>query len=306
VSSRWSRVVTLLVAGASAVVAVLVLAIAANGHAARLPANGVIAFVRGAYVYVVPARGGAARRLTRLPIGARPESQGFDEPAWSADGKQVAVRYSSNDPHEYDEIDVIQASGRSRRVVVDGSGSTLSTIYPSDPAWSPSGQFLAYRAGGSCTTVFIVNIATGIAHALGRTGCPLSNPRRDTEPAWSPNGSEIAFVRTPGFDEGPGRLYSIHPDGSGLRMLAKSPAEYPDWSPDGSRIAFDNGHRTLLVDAGGRKPPVMLGPGIDPAWSHDGRNILVVRGRDLWVIGVRGGQHLLARNASEPAWQPIR
>src|SRR5437868_10589909 len=103
-SHRWSGVT--LAATASAVVSAFVLAAAAAGQTARLPTKGLVAFVRGPYVYLVPARGGVPRRLTPLPKLGHLESQGFSEPAWSADGKRLALGYTSNDPHEYDEIDV--------------------------------------------------------------------------------------------------------------------------------------------------------------------------------------------------------
>src|SRR6266403_3110232 len=54
------------------------------------------------------------------------------------------------------------------------------------------------------------------------------------DPAWSPDGSQIIYVR--------GRsLYTIHPDGTQLRELAHGPGlpHFPAWSPDGETISFN-------------------------------------------------------------------
>jgi Tol biopolymer transport system component len=59
------------------------------------------------------------------------------------------------------------------------------------------------------------------------------------EAAWSPDGTEIAFV-------GGGGYYGswigiIRPDGSGHRRIARHCAgRDPHWSPDGRRIVFND------------------------------------------------------------------
>jgi TolB protein len=66
----------------------------------------------------------------------------------------------------------------------------------------------------------------------------------DAWPAWSPDGTKIAFTRrrrdSGGLRlTGPDDIYVINADGSGLRQLANDAAD-PAWSPDGSRIAFSS------------------------------------------------------------------
>ena len=60
----------------------------------------------------------------------------------------------------------------------------------------------------------------------------------DSFPAWSPDGSRIAF----GADRGEGRpnIYVMSADGVGQTGLTTDPAQdgVPAWSPDGSKIAF--------------------------------------------------------------------
>jgi TolB protein len=68
-----------------------------------------------------------------------------------------------------------------------------------------------------------------------------SNPLRLTvdgiTPAWSPDGSKIAFAS---YRTGNLEIYAMNADGTGVIRLTNDPADdlYPAWSPDGSRIAF--------------------------------------------------------------------
>ena len=72
------------------------------------------------------------------------------------------------------------------------------------------------------------------------------------EPAWSPDGSTIAFAskRSGNFD-----LYAMSADGSGTRPLTSTKDDdvQPDWSPDGKRIVFARGSpgRLFVMDADG-------------------------------------------------------
>ena len=110
-----------------------------------------------------------------------------------------------------------------------------------------------------------------------------SGPDRDQFPAWSPDGSTIAFNRITvgGSDE----LWSIRPNGTGLRQLTFSGAgakHEPVWSPDGRYLAFTAAYFNptrvwieVLDLATGGMTKITQGPmDGNPLWSPDGKTIV--------------------------------
>ena len=114
----------------------------------------------------------------------------------------------------------------------------LSTFaVPEQPALSPDAMQIVYVVRTTDTD------ADRAARALWRVGTRDGEPRQltrgsaDTSPAWSPDGSRIAFLRE---QEGPAQLWSLPADGGEPEQLTTLPlgAGPPIWSPDGSKIAF--------------------------------------------------------------------
>ncbi|MFJ9008606.1 amidohydrolase family protein [Streptomyces canus] len=135
----------------------------------------------------------------------------------------------------------------------------------------------------------------------GGTAVALTAPGLEpTRPQFSPDGSSLVVC---GYRGGGFHLWTLRPDGSGLRQLTDGPWDdrNPAWSPDGTRIAFaserggdtvtGSPYRVWVLDVGtgaltrltGR--PGQEGPAqdaawedYDPTWSPDGTRVLFVRG----------------------------
>jgi TolB protein len=123
--------------------------------------------------------------------------------------------------------------------------------------------------------------------------------------AWSPDGSQIAFMR----EEEPG-VFVMNADGSGVHRIIRGWASDPAWSPDGSTIVYE------IVDAEGDEIHVVnadgsgdrnLGPGRWPAWSPDGSRIVFngADGMQLQIMDAGGGNVVtLAAAGLRADWSP--
>ena len=119
----------------------------------------------------------------------------------------------------------------------------------------------------------------------------------DGSPAWSPDGSRIAFES---LLDGRRSIWVMQADGQGLRRLTEGAGDRaPAWSPDGARIAFmsdrDGNSEVYLMNADGTSPRRLTDhPGQDgyPAWSRDGSRIAFISDRaglfHLWTMAPDG------------------
>ncbi|MGB0092498.1 MAG: hypothetical protein WBP81_08190 [Solirubrobacteraceae bacterium] len=179
------------------------------------------------------ADGTDVKRLTNNPADD-------SEPAWSPDGLQIAFFRSSDTPG---------ASGI-YSINTDGTGESPNPLAPGElPAWSPDGQKIAFVSGleGDVTgQIFVMNAdgtgQTRLTHS--DTTQPVGIPALNTQPIWSPDGQQIAFMSTRDTNPDTGftneEIYVMNADGSRQTRLTNDPAEdsEPAWSPDGTRIAF--------------------------------------------------------------------
>ena len=195
-------------------------------------------------VYVASADGSGARLVAECKP---PQCDQHWYPAWSPDGKQLAVATAGgmvtggNPPPRFG-IAIIDLAKGTVRPLLDHSSKTGQDMMP---RWSPDGrQLVFYRWRGEAegpaaeAAVFLVNV--------DGSGLKQLTPwkLRCGDPDWSPDGSRIACATRPPTDyveAGPSELYVLRPDGSGLRALTRNGpdgprATHPRFTPDGTAI----------------------------------------------------------------------
>ncbi|HSJ73379.1 MAG TPA: hypothetical protein VK904_03610 [Miltoncostaeaceae bacterium] len=144
-------------------------------------------------------------------------------------------------------------------------------------------------------------------------GAPLTSLGNNEDPAWSPDGTRIAFVSD---RAGPFDVYVMNADGSGqVRTTFEAvDAHNPAWSPDGAQIAFEGNNINqdiVVVNSNGSGRRIVAG-GADiqsaPAWSADGSRIVFrdfSQGTGLSIVNADGsGRTPLIADANRPDVSP--
>jgi TolB protein len=246
-------------------------------------------------VYTVSGDGSGPQRLARKG----------QAPAWSPDGRTIAFVSGS-------KIYLMNADGSAHRSLTRPQAGVR------DLAWSPDGQRIALAVVPRCP-----RCQTGLGlWVMNADGSGLRNPTRKlgtgrglgtgpaSDPAWSPDGKKIAFVRLNARLGEP--IYVVKADGGGLRNLTPKPVgayAEPAWSPDGRKLAFvseraGNSEVYVMNANGSGQRRLTRNPAFDgdPAWSPDGRKIAFVSHRDdsygVYVMNADGsGQRRLAQRS---------
>jgi Tol biopolymer transport system component len=238
-----------------------------------------------------PSRSAATRSVAWLPWVLAAVAASVAAAAWWPRGNPVAP-----EPRWAHFTRITEAAGEETSPTLSPDGTTV--VYA---ARSASGRLAIYsqRVGGRNATAII------------------DDPQHDHgAPAFSPDGSQIAFHRS----DATGGIFVAGATGESVRRVTESGFD-PAWSPDGKQIAFATeevgepasrlGESTLfVVDAAGGPPRKAVdGDAVQPAWSPSGRYIVywsnIGGQRDLFTVASAGGARTALTADRAIDWSPI-
>jgi Tol biopolymer transport system component len=165
---------------------------------------------------------------------------------------------------------------------------------------------------GGALDIFLGNVdGTNVVNLTDAQG-------EDTRPAWSPDGSKLAYtcLRQPDGSIGsPQRICVRNADGTGLTVLSNTLEEDfgPAWSRDGSQIAFATFSATFqsilsIMNADGTgRFPILLPGAANPDWSPTGSSLAFDTTNAIGIYDRFGNRVLFITNAtgdSRPRYSP--
>jgi Tol biopolymer transport system component len=211
--------------------------------------------------------------------GVAPEVDFVQEAVWSPKGDRLIATWNQGTRFRLYGISAPDPSGP---VLDPGSGLRVSDGPDMWASWSPDGLWIAFGSSRDGQSEIYRMRPDGTSPER------LTNdPADDREPAYSPDGSMIAFVsdRT----DGAPRVHLMNADGSEVRMIGNPPGTEhhgPVWSPDGKRIALsvtvDGEDFVYLTTPNGGWGRVREGQ--YPSWAPNSDHIYYSHGDTVYVI----------------------
>jgi eukaryotic-like serine/threonine-protein kinase len=181
------------------------------------------------------------------------------------------------------------------------------------PSMSPDGKWVIYAGDTAGNRDIYLQSVTGTTPI----NLTKDSPDDDDEPAFSPDGEQIAFRST----RDGGGIFVMGRTGEAVRRVTRTGFN-PSWSPDGKQIAFTT-EDIDINPQNGRGPSELFVVNVDTAqqktlnvraailahWSpHGGRIAYSIRSpignEEIWTVPVAGGEPALVISGSGAYWNP--
>jgi Tol biopolymer transport system component len=189
---------------------------------------------------------------------------------WTPDGKEVLFSAGEFDDTPLWRMPV--SGGTPRRLTERGEIETLAV--------SPPAHRLVFTQATRELDIYRAELTAGGAE-VKKPAPFLTSTRVDRRPAYSPDGSRVAFVS---LRSGTFQLWVSDADGrnaTALTAFERGEVDVPDWSPDGQQIVFVSSasgtREAYVIDAAGGKPRKLESLGVNVGavdWSRDGRTLI--------------------------------
>ena len=181
--------------------------------------------------------------------------ENVSRPSWHPDGILITYALERNDRTE---VHVTRSDGTNDRVIYSEPAPGTYAVFSA--TFSPDGSRIVFDAGtDSEYDIFVMASDGSNVRQLTETGT-------DYNPAWSPDGSQIVFIRYEAISESD--VFMMDADGSNVRRLTHHGSQFtnidPQFSPDGAFITYgsaENGVVGLSIIAmatDGSDPEVLI------------------------------------------------